>query len=102
MMLGSSDTNGQCNFDAGSLYFTLAPYMTSPYEIADATGVTALVNKLSDLLTGGQMSASSKTAIVNYVTNTTNFPTSSSTNVRDRVRAIVQMILLSSEYAVQH
>ena len=80
----------------------------------DAVG---LVNKLGDILTGGMLSSSTKTTIENLLNNTTDFPPTSvvtgtissppaaptfpSTSIRDRVRAAVQLILASPEYAVQ-
>ena len=76
-----------------------------------------LVNKLGDLLTGGMLTPDTKTAILTFVNNTTYFPPTQTatgtttappaapslptTSARDRVRAIVQMILASPEYAVQ-
>ncbi len=78
---------------------------------------TALVNKLGDILTGGMLSQAAKDQITSFVNNTTNFPltqtatgtttappaapTLPTTSGRDRVRAIVQQILISPEYAVQ-
>ena len=78
---------------------------------------TALVNKLGDVLTGGMLSQSAKdqmTALINNpayfpptvtVTGTTTAPpaapTLPTTSGRDKVRAVVQQILVSSEYAVQ-
>jgi hypothetical protein len=80
--------------------------MNAPYSVADTAGVTALVNKLGDLLTGGQLTSDTKSTIVGFITGSTggkaNFPSTASTNTRDRVRAIVQLILASPEYAIQH
>ena len=58
-----------------------------------------------DLLTGGQLTAATKTTIISFVANTTNFPyttpTPTATQMRDRVRAVVHLILTSAEYAIQ-
>jgi uncharacterized protein (DUF1800 family) len=80
----------------------------------DAVG---LVNKLGDILTGGMLTSSTKTTIESLLNNTTAFPPTSTatgtvasppaaptfptTSIRDRVRAAVQLILASPEYAVQ-
>ena len=81
----------------------LSPYMTAT-QTSNA-GIPALVDQLGNLLTGGQLSASSKTAIVNFVANTTNLPytspTPTATQMRDRVRAVVHLIITTPEYAVQ-
>ena len=57
------------------------------------------------LLTGGNLSSAARTIITNYVANTTNYPyttpTPTATQMRDRVRAIVHLIVTSAEYAIQ-
>ncbi len=102
-ILSGGSASGLSGFrnGGGGVVFDLSPYLTAPYSVADANGVTALVNKLGDLLTGGQLTTGTKNAIVSFVANNTNFPTASATNVRDRVRAVVHMIVVSPEYAVQ-
>jgi hypothetical protein len=50
------------------------------------------------------MTPEAKTVIVNFTANTTNFPmsaTPTNTQMRDRVRAIVHLIVTSPEYAIQ-
>ncbi len=106
--LSSNNPNGLCSFNNGSILFDLSAYMAPPYSTADAS-IPALVTKLGDLLTGGQLTPATKTEIANYITGSTmvngkavaNFPATNATNNRDRVRAIVQLILISPEYAVQ-
>ena len=139
-ILASGNTTGLSSFKSGSLNLDLSAYMGAPYasvatssatttvgtKVTAATTVTttvnaaALVNKLGDLLTGGMMPAAAKTAIVNFLNDTTSFPTSvtatatgtvaappatpaapATTSARDKVRAAVQAILSSPEYAVQ-
>ena len=108
-ILSGSNTNGLCSFSNGAILLDLAPYMSAPWSVADAAGVGALVDKMSNLLTGGLITQATKAEIVNYVTGSTtvgtkttmNFPTTNTTNVRDRVRAVVQLILISPEYAIQ-
>jgi hypothetical protein len=56
------------------------------------------------LLTGGQLTAATKTAIINFVANTTNFPlsgTPTNSQMSNRVRAVVHLIISSPEYAIQ-
>ncbi|MFL6568257.1 MAG: DUF1800 family protein, partial [Chthoniobacterales bacterium] len=103
-ILQSSNTNGLTSYKNGgnSITMDLSPYMTSA-QTSNA-GIPALVDKLGDLLTGGQLNAQTKTAIVSFVANTTNFPlngTPTNTQMRDRVRAVVHLIVTSPEYAIQ-
>ncbi len=67
--------------------------------------VPVLVDNLNTLLLAGQLSAAAKTNIVNYVTNTTNFPYTTpvptATQMRDRVRAVVHLIICSPDFTIQ-
>ena len=66
--------------------------------------IPALVDSLNALLTAGNLTSATKTHIVNYVANTTNYPLSSpptAAQIRNRVRAIVHLIVTSAEYAIQ-
>ncbi|HEX8280759.1 MAG TPA: DUF1800 family protein, partial [Chthoniobacterales bacterium] len=104
-ILSSANTNGLTSYRTGGNAITmdLSPYMTAA-QTSNAA-IPALVDKLGDLLTGGQLSAEVKTAIVSFVANTTNFPYTAAaptnTQMRDRVRAIVHLIITSPEYAIQ-
>ncbi|MEP6808922.1 MAG: DUF1800 family protein [Chthoniobacterales bacterium] len=102
-ILSSGNTNGLTGYRGGDSRITmdLSPYMT-PGQTSDAA-IPALVDKLGDLLTGGQLSAPTRSAIIAFTANTTNFPytTPTSTQMRDRVRAVVHLILASPEYAIQ-
>ena len=69
-----------------------------PRIYADAN-VPALVDSLSSVLVAGQLASAARNNIVGYVT--TNFPTSSSTWRRDRVRAVVHQIIDSPDYTIQ-
>ncbi len=66
-------------------------------------GIPSLVDALNSLLCAGQLSPASKTYIVNYVANTTNFPYTTPTpgQMRDRVRAVVHLILTSPDFIIQ-
>ena len=64
-----------------------------------------LLDALNTLLCAGQLSAAAKSIIVNYVADTTRFPytspTPTNTQMRDRVRAVVHLIVSSPEFIVQ-
>ena len=94
-----NNTNGISSFTSGngSVALDLGPWMGTNFTAS--ANVPALVDSLSTALLAGQLSAAAKTNIVNYVTN--NFPTSSSTWQRDRVRAVVHLIINSPDYTIQ-
>ena len=101
---GNSNANGLSSFNNGSgtVVMDIGDYMTDA-QISNA-GVPALIDTLAAKLVGGPLEAATKTAIQNFVANTTNFPLGSpitNTQRRDRVRAIIHLILTSAEYAVQ-
>ena len=103
-ILSSNNANGLTSYRNGNNAVTmdLSPYMTAA-QTSNAA-IPALVDKLADLLTGGQMTPEAKTVIVNFTANTTNFPfnpTPTNTQMRDRVRAVVHLIVASPEYAIQ-
>ena len=79
-------------------------YMSPDSRTANA-GIPALVDDLASLLVGAPLDPTTRTTIINFVANTTNFPytTPIPTNLqkRDRIRAIIHLILTSAEYAVQ-
>jgi hypothetical protein len=67
-------------------------------------GIPSLVSSLNTVLLAGQLSPAAQTAIVNYVANTTNFPfsaTPTQTQMRDRVRAVVHLIVCSPDFTIQ-
>ncbi|MDQ6654926.1 MAG: DUF1800 family protein, partial [Verrucomicrobiota bacterium] len=104
-ILSSSNANGLTSYrgGGGTITMDLSPYMTAA-QTSNAA-IPALVDRLGDLLTGGQLTADTKSTIVSFVANTTNLPYSSptptATQMRDRVRAVVHLILISPEYAIQ-
>ncbi len=102
-ILSGGNLNGYTSYKSGggAVTLDLGPYMTP--GLTSNTGVPGLVDTLGILLTGGNLSSSARTTIINYVANTTNFPytTPTSTQMRDRVRAIVHLIVTSAEYAIQ-
>lgn len=102
-ILSGGSAAGLSSFRAGSggVVFDLSPFMAAPHNVTNTAGVTALVDYIDARLTGGMLTTETKNVIIGFVANNTNFPTASATNVRDRVRAVVQLILISPEYAVQ-
>ena len=100
----TGNTNGLSSFagGGGALYLDIGPWMTPTYTAG--TGVPSLVDGLNSLLLAGQLSPSAKSTIVNYVTNTVNFPYSNSPTagqMRDLVRAVVHLLLTSPDYTIQ-
>lgn len=131
-LLSSGNTSGLSTYKTGCANFDLLPYMTTYGTVntvssTSGTTVTAtttstvdsvgLVDKLSDILTGGMLTSDTKTKLVTLLNDTTAFPptvvvkgtttappaapTFPTTSIRDKVRAAVQLILSSPEYAVQ-
>jgi hypothetical protein len=90
-------------FGGGSIMLDVGPWMTTNYT-ATASGVSSLVDALNTLLLAGQLSGGAKTAIVNYVSSTANFPYDtppSSTQMRDRVQAVVHLLATSPDFTIQ-
>jgi hypothetical protein len=104
-LLGNGgNTSGLSSFDSGdgAVVLDLGPWMT-PAHTSNA-GIPGLVDSLAGLLTGGQLSAGAKAAIVNFAANGANFPlsgTPTSAQMRDRVRAVVHLIATSPEFIIQ-
>ena len=108
-ILSSGNTNGLTSYRAGggTITLDLSPYQTAAQT--SAAGIPALVDKLSDLLTGGNLTPETRAAIINFASNSTTFPYNvppnsnppTATQMRDRVRAIVHLIVTSPEYAIQ-
>lgn len=103
---GNSNLNGLSSFSNGngSVVLDIGPYMT-PAKTSNA-GIPGLVDELANLLVGAPLdTGTTRPTIVNFVANTTNFPYTSPTptnqQMRDRVRAIIHLIVTSAEFAVQ-
>jgi hypothetical protein len=100
-LLGNgNNTNGISSFNngAGAIAIDLGPWMT-PANTSN-TGIPGLVDSLNSLLCGGQLSASAKTQIVNYAI-TFAYTTPTYAQMRDRVRAVVHLILTSPDFTIQ-
>jgi hypothetical protein len=100
----SGNTNGFSSFNngSGSIVLDLGPWMTQAYT--SNAGIPSLVDALNSLLLAGQLSGSARTAIINYVANTTNFAYSSPptySQMRDRVRNVVNLLINSPDFTIQ-
>ena len=105
LLNNTGNTNGLSSFVGGngSVVLDLGPWMTTGYT-SSAAGVGSLVDALSTQLMGGPFSSSPRTTIVNFVANTANFPYStppSYSQMRDRVRAVVHLMVCSPDYTIQ-
>ena len=102
-LLGNAaNTNGLSSFNQGNGAVTLdvGPWMSTNFTLS--ANIPTLVDSMNTLLLAGQLTPAVKTSIVNYVTNTVNFPTpTNQTQMRDRVRAVVHLMLCSPDYTVQ-
>jgi Protein of unknown function (DUF1800)/PA14 domain/CHRD domain/Bacterial TSP3 repeat len=104
LLNNTGNTNGLSSFVGGhgAIVLDLGPWMTTGYT-ANA-GIPSLVDALNSLLTGGQLSVPAKNVIVNFVANTANFPYSSPptfAQMRDRVRAVAHLIVVSPDFTIQ-
>ena len=130
-ILSSGNTSGLSSYKGGSVNFDLLPYMqayatmntvktvsgdTVTLTTTSTVDSVGLVNKLGDILAGGMLTSATKARIETLVNDSTSFPpdvvkgtvevppvapTFPSPNARNRVRAAVQLILASPEYAIQ-
>ena len=102
---GNSNLNGLSSFNngQGSVVMDISPYMTDA-QVGSA-GLSTLIDTLANLLVGATLETSTKSTIQTFVSSTTYFPLNTPTGTdqqkRDRVRAIIHLILTSAEYAVQ-
>lgn len=101
--LNGGNTNGFQSFrnGSGAIPMDISPYMTAG-QTSNA-GIPTLVDTLATRLIGGSLNTTARSAIVSYVANTSNFAytTPTTTQMRDRVRAIIHLIVTSAEYAIQ-
>jgi hypothetical protein len=104
LLYANFNTNGLVSFPNGygAIVLNFGPWMTPAYT--SATGIPALVDNFNSLLLGGQLSATAKSFIVNYATNIVNLPYGSpptGAQMRDRVCAVAQLMILSSDFTIQ-
>ena len=107
---GNSNLVGLSSYNngGGAVVFDIGEFLT-PAQTANG-GISALIDAIANRLVGGPLTPGTKAQIQTLVTNTTYFPyqyvsgvptNTHLTQFRDRARQIVQLILCSSEYAVQ-
>jgi hypothetical protein len=100
-----NNTNGLSSFTGGDgdIVLDIGPWMTTNYTAA--AGVPNLVDQLNTALLAGQLSAAAKTNIVKFVTNTVNFPYTTAAptqgQMRDRVRAVIHLLITSPDFTIQ-
>ncbi|MDB6120108.1 MAG: hypothetical protein JWO08_3889, partial [Verrucomicrobiaceae bacterium] len=110
MIIGTGGANGNTtglssfNNGSGTVVMDIGDYMAND-SLVNNGAIPALIDTLAARLIGGPLETATKTSIQNFVANSTNFPltvpTSTAAQRRDRVRAIIHLILTSAEYAVQ-
>jgi uncharacterized protein (DUF1800 family) len=104
ILVNNNNTNGLSSFNngGGAIVLDIGPWMSPNYTAS--ANVPVLVNSLNSLLVAGQLSAAARSNIVNYVTNTVNFPFSTpptQSQMRDRVRAVIHLITASPDFTIQ-
>jgi len=97
-----NNTNGLCSFSGGDgdMVLDIQSWMTPGYT-ANA-GMTNLVNSLSSLLLAGQLSPAARDRIAGYVN--ANFAYTvppNNTQMRDRVKAVIHLLLMSPDFTIQ-
>ena len=101
----SRNTNGLSSFAGGngSIALDIGPWMTLA-STADS-GIPGLVDSFNTVLCAGQLSTAARSIIVSYVANPTRFPytspTPTATQMRDRVRAVIHVVVSSPEFIIQ-
>jgi uncharacterized protein (DUF1800 family) len=99
----TANTNGLSSFTGspgnGAIVLDVAPWMTTNYT-ANA-GVPALVSSLNTYLAAGEVSATAQATIVSYVTNFSYSTPPTETQMRDRVRAAIHLLVSSPDYMIQ-
>ena len=102
-VLGQS---GLSSFRSGSrrdIIFDLRPWMENgPGNLpwVHNSNLDALINELNTRLMAGQLPAEARTIIRNYV-QTLPYSTPSTTQKRNRIRAVVHLIVTSPDFAIQ-
>ena len=106
-LLNESSTGGYLNFIMGTISAGIGPGnprdMQASYtpELALVLDATALVRRVSLLLSGGQVSAANQLAMVSALENTPLTAASSASAKLNRVRAAVLMVMACAQYLIQ-
>jgi hypothetical protein len=108
---GNSNLNGLSSFNNGSggVVMDIGQYVSTSW--ASEAQIPTLVDELANLLVGAPLEPAARTTIINFVNhkNASNVldylpltsPTPTNLQLRDRVRAIIHLIITSAEFAVQ-
>ncbi|MEO5916906.1 MAG: DUF1800 family protein [Luteolibacter sp.] len=96
--IGSGNTNGYSSYKSNAITLDLSPYMTSP--LTNDAGIPGLVDTLGTFLTGSTLTPAARTTVIDYAKSLP-YTTPKNTEMRDRVRAIVHLIVTSAEFAIQ-
>jgi len=104
ILTDTGNTNGLSSFTGGngSIVLNIAPWLTTNYT--SNAGIPTLVSNLNTYLAAGELSATAQSKIISFVGNSTNFSYStppSTTQMRDRVRAVIHLIASSPDYIIQ-
>jgi len=100
-ILGNTgNTNGLSSYNngGGAITLDLGPWMT-PAQTSNA-GIPGLVDEMNTLLCGGRLSANAKTVISDYASSLP-YTTPTANQMRDRVRAVVHLIISAPEFTIQ-
>lgn len=99
---GLSDGRTSFRSGGGAIVLDMSSLMTAT-NTSNANLGANIIDKLNRELMGGTMSQAMRDAINAYVANTSNFAytTPTNTQMRDRLRAIVHLIITSTEFAIQ-
>ena len=112
MIIGTGGSNGNLNGLSsfyngnGSIVLDVGTYMTTGWT--NEAGIPNLVDAMASLLVGGPLSSNTRTEIINFVNHKNGasfdylpYTTPTNQQMRDRVRAVIHLILTSAEYATQ-
>ena len=100
------NTSGLGSFKSGSrdIILDLRPWMTgmnAGLPWAHNNNLNALIDELNTRLMGGQLSAAAKAIIRNYAATLAYSTTPTATQLRDRIRAVVHLIVTSPDFTIQ-
>jgi hypothetical protein len=101
-ILSGGNTNGMSSFNnnSGAVVLDIGPWVSTNYT--SAANLPKLVDAMNSLLAAGQLSATAKSNIANYVTNNISFSsTPTASQMRDRARAVIHLITASPDFTIQ-
>jgi hypothetical protein len=98
------NTAGLSSFRSGNrdIFLDLRPWMENAGGLpwVHNSNLAAMIARLNTLLTGGRLSTQAQTIIRNFV-QTLPYSASSPTQLRDRARAVVHLIVTSPDFTIQ-